>query len=76
MKAIYINNEGAVSIVYPTITALQQYKIEEIAVRSIPLNTPFWIVSEDDIQTDRETRNEWDIDIEQLGEPSGYGGQE
>lgn len=41
MKAIYINNEGIVSVVHPTESALQRYTIEKIAIISIPLNVPF-----------------------------------
>ena len=76
MKAIYINNEGIVSVVHPTELALQRYTIEEIATLSIPLNVPFWIVEDSLIPTDREYRNAWELDESQLGEPNGYGGVE
>lgn len=76
MKAIYINNEGIVSVVHPTELALQRYTIEEIAILSIPLNVPFWIVEDSLIPTDREYRNAWELDLDTIGEPSGYGGQE
>ena len=76
MKAIYINNEGIVSVVHPTELALQRYTIEEIATLSIPLNVPFWIVEDSLIPTAREYRNAWELDLDTIGEPSGYGGQE
>ena len=76
MKAIYINNEGAVAIVHPTEAALQRYTIEEIAAKSIPLDVPFWIVEDDSIPTNREYRNVWELDLNTIGEPSGYGSQE
>ncbi|WP_407487463.1 hypothetical protein [Acinetobacter baumannii] len=76
MKAIYINNEGIVSVVHSTELALQRYTIEEIAILSIPLNVPFWIVEDELIPADREYRNAWELDLDTIGNPSGYGGQE
>lgn len=76
MKAIYINNEGIVSVVHPTESALQRYTIEKIAIISIPLNVPFWIVEDELIPADREYRNAWELDLDTIGNPSGYGGQE
>lgn len=75
MKAIYMNNEGSISVVYPTELALQRYTIAEIAILSIPLNVPFWIVEDSFIPTDREDRNAWGLDLNTIGDPSGYGGQ-
>lgn len=73
MKAIYINNEGAVAIVHPTEAALQRYTIEEIAAKSIPLDVPFWIVEDDFIPTDRTYRNAWEFDKTSMGFPNGHG---
>ncbi len=76
MKAIYMNNEGLVSVVHPTELALQRYTIKEIASLSVPINVPFWIVEDDSIPTNREYRNVWELDLNTIGEPSGYGSQE
>ena len=59
-----------------TLEKVSTHKIEKIAIISIPLNVPFWIVEDELIPTDREYRNAWELDLDTIGEPSGYGGQE
>ena len=76
MSIIYVNSDGVVSVVQPTLVAMERYTIEEIAAKSIPLDVPFWIVEDDFIPSDRSFRNLWGLHTESMGEPSGYGEQQ
>lgn len=62
MKIIYINNENGVSIISPSLEALQNMSIEQIALKDVPTGTPFAIVPDDFIPTDRTFRDAWIID--------------
>jgi len=67
------NGNGGVSIGYPTPEALQTYTITEIALKDTPTGQPFWIVDESQVSNDHTFFNAWELDVEALGEPTGYG---
>ena len=48
-------------------------EIDEITKYEI-YHTPYWIVEDSDIPTDRTFRSAWEID-ESFGEPNGFGGE-
>jgi hypothetical protein len=64
---------GGVSICYPTPEALETYTITEIALKDTPTGQPFWIVDEEEVSNDHTFFNAWELDLEALGEPTGYG---
>lgn len=48
--------------------------IEQIGQKDVPAGAPFWVVPSDSIPTDRNMRDAWELDVEAMGEPSGFGG--
>jgi hypothetical protein len=67
MKAIiYTNDNGGVSIIYPT----GELSIEEVAKKDVPAGVPYKIVDVADIPEDRTFRAAWEVDIT---EPDGIG---
>ncbi len=70
---LYENDNGGVTVCYPTPEALQTYTITKIALKDTPTGKPFWIVDEENISNDHTFFNAWELDIEALGEPDGYG---
>jgi hypothetical protein len=67
------NDSGGVMVGYPTPEALQTYTITEIALKDTPTGQPFWIVNEEEVSNDHTFFNAWELDLEALGEPTGYG---
>lgn len=67
------NDSGGVAIGYPTSEALETYSIVEIALKDTPTGKPFWIVDETNISNDYTFFDAWELDVEALGEPTGYG---
>lgn len=61
-RIIYKNDDGGVAIIIPTPEVLQQYTIEEVALKDVPAGKPFAIVDADTIPTDRTFRNAWEVD--------------
>lgn len=55
MKIIYTNNEGGVSVIYPT----GELSIEEVAAKDVPEGVAYEIVEDDAIPSDRTFRNAW-----------------
>jgi hypothetical protein len=55
MKIIYTNNEGGISVIIPT----GELSIEEVAAKDVPEGTPYEIVEDDAIPSDRTFRNAW-----------------
>ena len=55
MKIIYTNNEGGISVVIPT----GELSIEEVAAKDVPAGTPYEIVEDDAIPSDRTFRGAW-----------------
>lgn len=66
MKIIYENEEGGVSIITPIINDEVGLTIEEIAAKDVPEDTPFEIVEDDVIPTERTFRNAWVKDGEKV----------
>jgi hypothetical protein len=56
---IYNNNDGGVSIIYPT----GELSVKEVARKDVPIGVPYQIIDETDIPTDREFRNAWEANI-------------
>jgi len=63
---IYTNDNGGVSIIYPT----GELAIEEVARKDVPAGVPYQIVDASDIPADRTFRNAWEAEID---EPDGEG---
>jgi hypothetical protein len=70
---LYENENSGVAVGYPTPEALQTYTITEIAFKAVPTGKPFWIVDEEQVSNDHTFFNAWELDLEALGEPTGYG---
>ena len=62
MKIIYKNENGGISIIYPTDEALSFMTIEEIAQKDVPTGLPYKIVEDSEVPTDRTFRDAWTID--------------
>ena len=69
-KVIYKQEDGQVAILNP---APCGRTIQEIADKDVPSGIPYWIVDADSIPTDRTHRDLWEIDMNTVGTPSGYG---
>ena len=69
-RIIYQNDEGGVSIIVPTESALATMTIEDIALKDTPAGKPFKIVTIEDIPSDRTFRNAWEAD---MSSPDGTG---
>lgn len=69
-RIIYPNDDGGVSIIVPTESALATMTIEDIALKDVPAGKPFKIVATEDIPSDRTFRNAWEADI---SSPDGTG---
>jgi len=62
MKIIYKNENGGVSVVYPTEEALSFMTIDDIAKKDVPTGIAYAIVEDDFIPTDRTYRDAWIVD--------------
>ena len=62
MKIIYKNEIGGVSIITPTPEALKTMKITDIADKDVPKGTPYALVEDNEIPTDRTFRGAWVLD--------------
>lgn len=76
---IFQNDEGGVSVIYPTQEALDSHTIAEIAIKDVPAGRPFKIIAASEIPTDRTERNLWTVDPALLtdgigGESNDFGG--
>jgi hypothetical protein len=65
-RIIYQNESGGVSVIIPT----GELSIEEVAAKDVPAGTPYLIVEDDVIPSDRTFRNAWEADF---SNPDGYG---
>lgn len=59
MKIIYPNSEGGISIITPT----GALPIEDVAQKDVPAGTPYLIVEDDVIPSDRSFRDAWETDF-------------
>jgi len=66
MKILYPNSEGSLSVLHPT----GELPIEDICQKDVPAGTPYLIVEDDAIPSDRSFRNAWEADF---SNPDGYG---
>ena len=59
---IYKNDDGGVSVIYPTPEWLSEEgnTMESLAAKDVPAGKEFKIVSVDDIPSDRTFRNAWE----------------
>jgi hypothetical protein len=62
LKIIYKNSNGGVSIITPSPEALKRMTIDEIALKDVPTGSPFAIVEDSEIPTDRTFRDAWTVD--------------
>lgn len=69
---IFKNDEGGVSVIYPTPEALAIYGIQAIAQKDVPAGKPYKIIEAADLP-DRSQRNQWDVDEADLTD--GIGGE-
>ena len=60
MKLIYLN-DSYLCVVNPSIEALEQMTIEELAQKTVPENKPFRIVEDDFFPVDDDYRDAWTI---------------
>jgi hypothetical protein len=65
-KIIYSNSEGGLSIITPT----GELPIEDVCQKDVPAGTPYLIVEDDVIPSDRSFRGAWEADF---SNPDGYG---
>ena len=70
-KIIYKNSDNSVSIIAPAPEALQSMTIEQIAKKDVPTGYKYKIVDVSEIPSNREFRNAWTIDEEELTDGVG-----
>ena len=70
-RIIYKNLDNSVSIIVPTDEALQSMTIEQIARKDVPTGYKYKIVDVSEVPSDREFRNAWTIDEEELTDGIG-----
>ena len=65
-KILYPNSEGGISVLHPT----GDLPFEDVCQKDVPAGTPYLIVEDDVIPSDRSFRNAWEADF---SNPDGYG---
>ena len=65
-RIIYKTDEGGVSVIIPT----GELPIEDVCQKDVPAGTPYLIVEDDVVPSDRTFRNAWEADF---SNPDGYG---
>ena len=65
-RIIYKTNEGGVSVIVPA----GGLPIEDVCQKDVPAGTPYLIVEDDVIPSDRTFRNAWEADF---SNPDGTG---
>ena len=70
---IHENDTDGVALVIPSPEALKTYSVFEIALKDTTTGKAFWIVDENELPVNRDYFNAWELDLEALGEPTGYG---
>ena len=66
MKILYPNPEGGISVIIPT----GELPIEDVCQKDVPAGTPYLIVEDDVIPSDRSFRGAWEADF---SNPDGTG---
>lgn len=69
-RIIFQNDDGGVLVIIPSLEALEQYGIDEIARKDVPTGKPYKIVDAADVPTDRTFRAAWEAD---MTDPHGEG---
>lgn len=70
-RIIFQQDDGRVAIIIPTLEALANYSIEEIAQKDVPFGKPYKIIDESEIPSDRTFRDAWTIDESTLNDGVG-----
>jgi hypothetical protein len=65
-KILYPNSEGGICVIIPT----GELPIEDVCQKDVPAGTPYLIVEDDVIPSDRSFRNAWEADF---SNPDGHG---
>ena len=65
-KILYPNPEGGVCVIHST----GELSIADVAQKDVPASTPYLIVEDDVVPSDRSFRNAWEADF---SNPDGYG---
>jgi len=66
MKIIYPNPEGGVCVLTPT----GELSIEDVCQKDVPADTPYLLVEDNVVPSDRSFRNAWEADF---SNPTGTG---
>ena len=66
MKILYPNADGGVTVLIPT----GELPLEDVCQKDVPAGTPYLVVEDDVIPSDRTFRNAWEADF---STPDGYG---
>ena len=59
MKILFQNSDGGLSVIHPTGTT----PVKDLCHKCIPAGTPYLIVEDDAIPSDRSFRNAWEADF-------------
>jgi len=59
MKILYPTSEGGVCVIIPS----GELPIADVAEKDVPANTPYLIVEDDVVPSDRSFRNAWEADF-------------
>lgn len=70
-RIIYQLPDQPITILIPCECGLT---LEQIGQKDVPAGVPFWIVEASTIPTDRTFRDAWELDLDNIGEPDGFGG--
>ena len=65
-KIIYPNSDGSISVIHPTGELL----ISDVAQKDVPAGTPYLVVEDNVIPSDRSFRGAWEADF---SNPDGTG---
>ena len=65
-KILFPNSDGGISVIIPT----GELPIEDVCQKDVPAGTPYLVVEDDVIPSDRTFRNAWEADF---STPDGYG---
>ena len=68
---VYQTESGGVGLVSPG----PDCSLGLVAAGSVPHGVPYWITNRSMFPADRSSRNTWKIDVEKMGKPDGFGGQ-
>ena len=67
---IFKNDDGGVSVIYPTQEAVEIHGVEAIAQKDVPSGKPFKIIDASELPS-RENRNRWDVEEADLTDGIG-----